>query len=87
MKLSKSLTAKGTVTPTRLAGSEVTLLVQRKEGQQVGQGQGGLRDHQPQGAYSWNTSPPRGVHRIRPSIAKTATHTAATTKWLAFKVK
>ena len=40
------------------------------------------------GAYSLKYKPAKkGAYRLQVTIAKTATHTAATTKWLSFKVK
>jgi hypothetical protein len=40
------------------------------------------------GTYGWSFKPGRkGAYRTRATIAKTAAHTSATTKWLAFKVK
>ena len=88
LKLGKRLTAKGTVTPTSLAGSKVTLTVQRKVGGKwrkvktmtaaIGAG----------GTYSCKYKPAKkGSYRLRATIAKTATHTAARTTWRTFKVK
>ena len=40
------------------------------------------------GSYSWKYKPAKkGAYRMKASIAKTAAHAAATTKWRTFKVK
>jgi hypothetical protein len=39
-------------------------------------------------AYSWKYKPAkRGSYRMRATMARTATHTAAATTWRAFEVK
>ena len=88
IKLGKSLTAAGLVTPTSLAGSKVTLKVQKKRGHKwvtlktvkrtIGHG----------GAYSWKYKPAkRGSYRLQATIGKAATHTAAKTTWRGLRVK
>ena len=40
------------------------------------------------GAYAWRYKPARrGAYRLRTTIAKTASHTAARTAWRGFRVK
>ena len=88
MRLGKSVTAKGKVTPTSLAGSQVKLTVQKKRSARWVTLKSVKRTISATGAYSWKYKPARrGAYRMRATIAKTAAHTAATTKWLAFKVK
>jgi photosystem II stability/assembly factor-like uncharacterized protein len=87
LKLGKRLTASGVVTPSVLAGSKVRLVLQTKAGKwravktlmlTIKRG----------GACSWTYKPAKkGAYRLQVTIAKTATHGAATTKWLSFKVK
>ena len=88
LKLGKSLTAKGTVTPTSLAGSTVTLTVQRKQGGKWLKVTSLTPTISAKGAYSATYKPAKkGSYRIEATIAKTATNAAAATKWLTFKVK
>jgi photosystem II stability/assembly factor-like uncharacterized protein len=88
MKLGKSVTAKGTVTPTSLAGSKVTLTAQLKKGAKWVKAKSMARTISASGAYSWKYKPAkRGAYRMRAAIAKTAAHAAATTKWRTFRVK
>ena len=76
------------MTPTSLAGSEVTLTVQKKTGSKWVKAKTALVTISSTGAYSWRYKPAkRGAYRVQAVIAKTAAHAAATTKWLAFKVK
>ena len=87
MKLGRRVTAKGTVTPTRLAGSKVKLTVQKRGARWVTL-KSVARTISASGAYSWKYKPARrGAYRMRATIAKTVAHTAATTKWRTFKVK
>jgi FG-GAP repeat len=88
VKLDKRLTAKGTVTPTSLAGSMVTCTVQKKQGSKWVKVKRVARTVSASGACSWQYKPAkRGTYRLQVTIAKTATHGAATTKWLSFRVK
>jgi hypothetical protein len=88
VKLGKSLTAKGTVTPTSLAGSNVMLTAQLKKGTKWVKAKTFSALITASGAYSCTYKPAKkGAYRIEAAIAKTATHAAVTTKWLAFKVK
>ena len=88
MKLGKSVTAKGTVTPSSLAGSKVTLTVQKKRGANWVTVKSVARTISASGAYSWKYKPARrGAYRMRATIAKTAARTAAATTWRPFKVK
>jgi predicted secreted protein len=88
LKLGKRVTVMGKVTPATLAGSKVTLKVQKKKGHKwvtlktvkrtIGHG----------GAYSWKYKPARrGSYRLQATLGKTTTTTAVTTKWRSFKVK
>jgi hypothetical protein len=88
LKLGKRLTAKGSVTPASLAGSKVTLTVQRKRGGKWRKVKSVARTIGASGTYSCKYKPSKkGGYRVKVTIAKTAADTAATTKWLAFKVK
>jgi len=88
LKLGKTVTAKGVVTPASLAGSKVTLTVQRKQGSKWLKVIGMARTISTSGAYSGTFKPAKkGSYRMEAMIAKTATHTAAITAWLGFAVK
>ena len=88
MKLGKSVTVKGTVTPTSLAGSKVTLTAQLKKGAKWVKARTCSALITSTGAFGWKYKPAKkGVYRMQGSIAKTSTHAAVTTKWLAFKVR
>ena len=88
LKLGKRLTAKGSVTPSSLAGSVVTLAVQRKQGGKWRKVKSMACTITASATYSATYKPAKkGSYRLRATIAKTASNTAATTKWLRFKVK
>ena len=88
LKLGKRVTAKGRVTPTSLAGSKVKLSVQKKRGARWVTLKRVARTISLTGAYSWKYKPARrGAYRMRATIARTAAHTAAKTKWRPFRVK
>jgi len=88
LKLGKSLAAKGTVTPTSLAGGTVTLTVQRRQGGQWRKVTSLKCTISAGGTYGDTYKPAmKGSYRIEATLAKTTTHTAAATKWLTFKVK
>jgi hypothetical protein len=88
VKLGKRVTAKGKVTPTSLVGSKVTLTVQKKKGARWIKVKSAARTISPTGAYSWKYKPAKkGAYHMRATIAKSATNTAAKTKWRTFKVK
>jgi len=88
MRLGRRVTAKGVVTPTSLAGSQVKLTVQKKQGTRWVKVKRVARTISATGAYSWKYKPAkRGAYRMRATIAKTARHTAAKTVWRSFKVK
>jgi subtilisin-like proprotein convertase family protein len=88
MKLGRSVTAKGKVTPTSLARSKVKLTVQKKRGSKWVTVKSMARTTSASSAYSWKYKPAkRGAYHMRATIAKTAAHTAAKTKWRTFKVK
>jgi hypothetical protein len=88
VKLGKSMTAKGKVTPTSLAGSKVTLTVQRKHGTKWLKLKSTGRTISATGSYSWKYEPARkGAYRIKATIAKTAEHLAAGTTWRTFRVR
>ena len=87
MRLGRSVTAKGKVTPTSFVGSKGRLTVQKRGARWVTLKRV-TRTISATGAYSWKYKPARrGAYRMRATIAKTAAHTAATTKWRTFKVK
>jgi subtilisin family serine protease len=88
LKLGKRLTAKGTVKPASLAGSKVQLTVQHKLRGKWRKVKSVARTISASGTYGWKYKPAKkGSYRIRATIAKTVTNTAATTTWHRFKVK
>jgi subtilisin family serine protease len=88
MKLGRSVTATGNVTPTSLAGSKVTLTVQLKEGAVWVKVKTASATISLTGTYRWRYEPAnKGAYRMQAAIAKTEPYTAATTKWLTFMVK
>jgi photosystem II stability/assembly factor-like uncharacterized protein len=88
LKLGKRVTVTGRVTPTTLAGSKIKLTVQKKRGHKWVTVKAVKRTIGHSGAYSWKYKPAkRGSYRLQATIGKTTTTTAATTKWLSFKVK
>jgi hypothetical protein len=88
VKLGKSVTATGTVTPTSLAGSKVTLTAQLKKGAKWVKAKTFQAAINSTGVYSWKYKPAKkGAYRMQAVIAASPTSAAATTKWLAFKVK
>jgi photosystem II stability/assembly factor-like uncharacterized protein len=87
LRLHKRVTVKGAVKPSVLAGDKVRLTLQKRAGKwrTVKTAVLTIRNG---GACSWTYKPAkRGAYRLQVTIAKTATHTDAKTKWLAFKVK
>ena len=88
IKHGKTLAAKGSVTPTSLAGSKIALTAQMKKGAKWVKAKTYSALITSTGSYSWKYKPvKKGAYRMQGSITKTATHAAVTTKWLAFKVK
>ena len=88
LKLGKSVTATGIVTPVSLAGSKVTLTVQMKKGAKWVTTKTASAPISPSGTYSWKYKPAKkGAYRMQTTIAETATNMAAETTWLPFKVK
>ena len=87
IKLGKSVTASGAVTPASLAG-KVTLTVQLKKGSTWIKAKTASVTIIFGGAYSWKYTPAKkGAYQMQAKIAKTDAHAAATSKWLTFKVK
>jgi photosystem II stability/assembly factor-like uncharacterized protein len=88
LRLGHRVTVKGLVTPTSLAGSRVTLTVQRRHDGRWRAVASRTRTIGAGGAYSWTYQPAKsGAYRVRASMSKTATHTAARTAWRTFRVK
>ncbi len=88
MRLGRRVTAKGVVTPASLAGSSVTLTVQKKQGTRWVRVRRVARTISATGTYGWSYKPAkRGAYRMRATIARTAVHTSATTTWRAFRVR
>ncbi len=88
VKLGKRVTASGGVTPTSLTGSKFTLTAQLKHGTRWVKAMTFSALVASTGAYDSKFKPTKkGAYRLQATIAKTATHAAATTKWLTFKVK
>ena len=87
-RLGQVVTATGKVTPLSLAGGRVVLSVQRKTGTSWVKVKTTSASISPKGKYGWKYKPAtKGIHRMRASIAKTATSAVATTRWLTFTVK
>ena len=88
LRFGRRVTARGVVTPGSLAGSKVKFSLQRKRDHQWVTTKTVTRTIGARGAYSWTFRPAqRSYYRLRATIARTATHTAATTAWRVFKVK
>jgi photosystem II stability/assembly factor-like uncharacterized protein len=88
LKLGKRLTVTGKVTPATLAGSKVTLKVQKKKANKWVTVKTVQRTVSAKGAYSWRYKlGKKGAYRLQATLAKTGTHTGAKTKWRSFKVK
>jgi len=88
LRLGKRVTAEGVVTPGSLAGAKVTLTVQRRQHGRWLTVTSLTRQIGASGAWSSKFRPAKkGSYRIQAKIAMTATNTAATTKWLSFKVR
>ena len=88
LKLGRSLRARGTVTPPSLAGSRVSLAVQRKAGGNWRRVKSLTATIAASGAYRCTYKPTKkGSYRIQTTIALTAANTAAATAWKSFKVK
>lgn len=88
LRLGRSVAVKGVVTPTSLVGSTVKLSVQRKRNGRWVPFKSVSRTISASATYGWTYKPSkRGAYRVRTTIAKTVTHTAAKTTWRAFKVK
>jgi Ice-binding-like len=84
--LGKGVTAKGKVTPTSLAGSQVKITVQRKSGGKWIKVKSVMRTIRTNGTYSWKYTPAKsGTYRMRTTIAKTSTNASAASKWHGFK--
>jgi 5-hydroxyisourate hydrolase-like protein (transthyretin family) len=88
IKLGRSVTAKGTVTPTSLAGRKVKLTAQLKKGRKWVRARTVSASIGTSGVYSWRYKPSRrGAYRVQAAIAKSDTTVAVVTKWRAFRVK
>ena len=88
LRLGRSLTASGRVTPSRYAGIKVKLTVQRKRGTKWVTLKPVTRTSSSTGAYSWKYKPgKRGNYRLQAAVAKTTKTAGAATKWRMFKVK
>ncbi len=88
LRLGHRVTAKGTVTPIALAGSKLTLVVQRRHDGRWRTVKTVTRTIGAAGAYSWKYQPAKkGSYRMRATMDKTATRTAARSAWRTFRVK
>jgi photosystem II stability/assembly factor-like uncharacterized protein len=88
LRFGRRVTASGVVRPIRLAGSKVKLYVQRWRGSKWVTVMTVPRTIRTTGTYSWSYRPMwRGSYRLRATIAKATTYTAAGTTWRTFKVK
>lgn len=88
IKLGRRVTTTGVVTPSSLAGSKATLLVQKKRGSKWVKVKAASATVNQVGVYGWKYKPAaRGSYRTCARIAKTAAHAGAATKWMTFKVR
>ena len=88
LRLGRRVTAKGTVTPTSLAGSKVALTLQKKKGARWVKVQMAAATIGATSAYSWKYKATRtGSYRVRAAIPRTAEHAAASTTWRSFRVR
>ena len=88
IKLGRSVTASGKVTPISLAGGKVTLTVQLKKGGAWIKATKASATIRSTGAYSWKYKPARkGAYQMQVTITQTDEHAGATSKWLPFTVK
>jgi hypothetical protein len=88
LKIGKRLSVTGKVMPALLTRSKIKLTVQKKKGHKWVAVKTVQQTISAACAYSWKYKPAKkGAYRLQATIAKAATHTAATTKWLSFKVK
>jgi uncharacterized protein YvpB len=82
MPLGATLTASGALTPTKLAGSTVTVTIQRELSGKWLAVTSLVRATSSSGAYGASFTPSQqGTYRLKTTIAATSTHTAATTMW------
>ena len=87
LKLGKRLTLEGTERPINLDGSGVRLTVERRHGGQWRKVRRWSQTTSASGTYRATFKPvKRGTYRVVATVAQTATHTAARTSWLGFKV-
>ena len=87
LKLGKRVTAEGIVTPGSLAGSKVTLTVQKKGARWVTV-KAVVRTIAGGGTYSWKYEPARkGAYRMLATIVMSARQGTAGTGWRRFTVK
>jgi photosystem II stability/assembly factor-like uncharacterized protein len=88
LPLGRRVTAKGAVTPSSLAGSKVKLSLEKKRDHQWVTVKIVRRTIAAGGAYRWTFRLAKaGAYRVRVTIAKAVTHTAARTTWRTFRVK
>jgi hypothetical protein len=87
-KPGRSLTARGSVTPTSLAGGKTALTVQRKKGTRWSRVTTAFTTISPSCAYRWRFRlSATGAYRVQASIGETDMHAAAATRWITFRVK
>jgi len=87
LKRGKRVIAKGTVTPSSLAGSKVTLTLQRMGAKWV-KLKAAAALISSTGAYSWRyKATKKGVYRVRVTTAKTTELASAKSAWCSFRVK
>jgi len=88
MRLGKSVAAKGTVRPVSMAGTKVVITLQRQSKGSWLRITTVVRTISGGGVYRFTYLPARdGNYRIKVKILKTGANTAATTRWLTFKVR
>jgi hypothetical protein len=88
LKLGRSVSASGRVTPSRFARSKVKLTVQRKRGRKWITVKSVTRTGSSRGVYGWKYKPAwRGSYRVQATITATTKSAAVATKWRTFKVK
>jgi len=91
IKLRKTVTAAGIVTPVSLVGEPVTLTAQLKSGAKWVKSKAAAVEVTSVGAtaaYSWTYKPlKKGVYRMQAAVKATSDYAGSSSKWVTFRVK
>jgi photosystem II stability/assembly factor-like uncharacterized protein len=86
--LGKTLKASGTALPVSLAGSKVTLTLQRKRGAKWVKVKSTARTIAASGSFSWTYKPAaRGSYRMRSAMGRVLARPPMASAWVPFKVR